>query len=600
LPPEPIDPWELPTPCVAAHNVGKLVLGISNKGYFGNNTSSNFYDCRIGNFHFSGSEYPQKSLINHLWQAAIWVGGVRGTDTLVSEGFFGHFFEPPLLHQHPPLSEFNPDGAPLGEFIERSTVIGSLTYDKSAISQQDFIAKYTDTTVVKQNTADFHEGEIDFLDLRLHKPLFIKVQQNSYAWSHEYSEDIAFFEYLITNIGEKTINDFSFGINLRPHVGYKNVLRGYGTDDLLGFYAGEKVDFGCEASEDSKILWIADNDGDPFNGAFTNVIVPDSEGYDYKSVTSALGVSFIFAPDEPHLLFNWWTYNYDDFGPVMRGNYRNFHTGYLGDPKGDRNKFFVMGNGEIDYDPAFTKKIDQFNETWLYPDQEWIQVHADGSDAFSGLLSFRRGFLTPGGTIPIVIAIVAGENFHRNPSNLQYLPNRPDRYYSNLDFSDLERNTRIAKWIYDNPGVDTDKDGYAGEFRVCVIDSMLDGDSMWIPAVAETTWYKGDGVPDWKPALPPPVPEIWVTPVFRGIHIRFNGQKSENSKDIFTQMNDFEGYNIYIARDERETSYSLVASYDIENYDKYVYNYEKQPDPGWDLLEFPMTLEEIRCNYAYN
>jgi hypothetical protein len=63
-------------------------------------------------------------------------------------------------------------------------------------------------------------------------------------------------------------------------------------------------------------------------------------------------------------------------------------------------------------------------------------------------------------------------------------------------------------------------------------------------------------------------------------------------------LNDFEGYRVYLGRDNRETSFSRLATYDIENYDKYIWNYEKQPEPGWELLDFPSTIKEIRCSYA--
>jgi hypothetical protein len=282
----------------------------------------------------------------------------------------------------------------------------------------------------------------------------------------------------------------------------------------------------------------------------------------------------------------------------MKGNFRNFQTGGIGTPEGDRNKYFIIRNGEKDYDPAYTKKVSPFDLYWLYPDQIWIQENARGGFSFSSLLSAQVANLAPGSTIPVVFAIVAGENFHNDPNNLQNLPDDPDRYYANLDFSDLARNAQVAKWIYDNPGIDTDGDGYMGEYRVCVLDSMLDADSNWIATAAETTYYKGDGVPDWKVALPPPAPKMWVTPMFNGIHIRFNGSASESSKDIFTQLNDFEGYRVYISRDDREHSYSRLASYDIENYDKYIWNEQKQPDPGWDLLDFPMSKADLVCHYA--
>jgi len=601
LPPQPREYWELPTACVSAHDVGKLVLGVSNKGYFGNTTQSKYYDCINGNTYYSGSEYPRNSLINYLWHGSIWIGGVRRGDTLVSEGFFGFFFEPSSSHLHPPYSEFNPEDAPLAEIKQISSIKGSKYYDKSAVSHQDLRVNYTDTIVLNDNIYfDNHPGTTDFLDSRLHKPLFIEITENSYAWSHEYAEDFVLFELSVKNIGEKTIDGFSLGINLEHFAGYKNISRFSSTDDLVGFMKSYSRNAQCGFVDTLNLVWVADNDGDPFNGEFSKQLVTDTSGEEYKSATDAIGAIFVSVPDDPPIYFNWWTYNTSDFGPMMRGNYRNFRTGGLGDPQGDRNKFFIMGNGEIDYDPAYAKKIDQFNQTWLYPDQQWLQQHLTGGQDYSALISFQDGFLTPGGSMPIVFAVVMGENFHTDPGNLQNLPDRPDRYYDNLDFSDLAKNAQWAKWIYDNPGIDTDGDGYKGEYRVCVLDSVLDVDSSWIATVAETTYYKGDGVPDWKAALPPPTPKMWVTPMFRGINIRFNGQESENSKDIFTQMNDFEGYHVYISRDDREQSYSLLASYDIENYDKYIWNEGKQPDAGWELLDFPMSMRDIRCKYAYN
>ncbi|MGH8015433.1 MAG: hypothetical protein ACREBV_04525, partial [Candidatus Zixiibacteriota bacterium] len=605
----PREYWQLPTACVSAHDVGKLTLGVSNKGYFANSTSPIFYNCRNEVFYFSGSEYPRNSLINYLRFGSIWIGGVRRGDTLVTEGVTTppQWFEDAQFHNHPPYSEMNPDEFLGGEITQRSSLKGSEFFDINAISQQDLSAKYTDTIVQLQNPDDGHEGIFDFLDFRLHQPLFIEVTQNSFAWSHEYAEDIVLFEISIRNIGEKMISGFSFGINMESRAGYKNLFRAFTGDDLLGFLKSFSLDDGCGFVDTLNLVWLADRDGDPYNGGFTSQLVKDTAGEDYKSVTGAIGALFLSVPDDQPIYFNWWNRGQgNDFGPMRRGNFRDFRTGGTGSPEGDRNKYFVMRNQEVDYDPAYVKKIEQSNLTWIYPDQDYVLNWPTGPRSLSSMLSFRGESLTGGSSTRLVFAVLMGENFHTDPNNLQNLPDNPDRYYANLDFSDLAHNAQIAKWIYDNPGVDTDKDGYRGEFRVCVLDSVLDVDSngstglttSWTVTVAETTWYKGDGVPDWKPALPPPTPKMWVKPVFNGINIRFNGQESENSKDIFTQMNDFEGYHIYLSRDEREPSYSLIATYDIENYDKYIWNYDKQPDPGWDLLDFPMTPDEVRCNYA--
>ena len=154
-----------------------------------------------------------------------------------------------------------------------------------------------------------------------------------------------------------------------------------------------------------------------------------------------------------------------------------------------------------------------------------------------------------------------------------------------------------AGWIYDNPGVDTDGDGYFGDYRICVFDSV-ETESGWIATAAETTWYRGDGVPDWRGAAPPPAPYVYIEPTYQGFRIRFNGERSETEKDLFFHTVDFEGYRIYLGRDEREASLSLIESYDRYNFDKYVWNNQKLPDPGWQLRDIPYTLDSLRCLYG--
>src|SRR5574341_1566995 len=107
---------------------------------------------------------------------------------------------------------------------------------------------------------------------------------------------------------------------------------------------------------------------------------------------------------------------------MRHGNYRDFRTGGTGSPEGDRNKLFVMRNREIDYDPAYVKKIDQSNSTWMYPDQEYVRNWATGAFALSSLLSFWNGSLAGGSSIRLVFAVVMGENFHTDPFNLANLP----------------------------------------------------------------------------------------------------------------------------------------------------------------------------------
>ena len=43
IPPGAIEWPELPTACVSAHDVGKIVLGVSNKGHYANNCRCEYY-----------------------------------------------------------------------------------------------------------------------------------------------------------------------------------------------------------------------------------------------------------------------------------------------------------------------------------------------------------------------------------------------------------------------------------------------------------------------------------------------------------------------------------------------------------------------------
>jgi hypothetical protein len=239
--------------------------------------------------------------------------------------------------------------------------------------------------------------------------------------------------------------------------------------------------------------------------------------------------------------------------------------------------------------------MNNYLNDWKKPPQDIAENFSDGFVP-ELLLSWGPVTIYPGTSYRLIFAIVGGENLHVDPDNLANLPDNPLTFTNNLDFSDFVRNCLMAEWVYDNPGVDTDHDGYRGEFRVCVLDSILSGNE-WLYTKADTQWYKGDGVPDLRGAIPPPAPEFWLTSVHNGIHVRFNGHASETELDPFLNISDFEGYHIYLGRDEREASLSLVASYDRENYDKYFLN-RSLLTPEWQLLDIPFTLDDLRCLYG--
>ena len=569
--------------CLGIHDVGRLVFGITNFGRVGlGKERSPNYDCFTG-VRAPLGEYPKGSKTTYLYKGALWIGAVVGEDTLVSTGN--------------DLNNESREMHPVTEMIHRSTLERDSPESRDAVSEQDYIAVYVDTF-----TRGVPNRSFDPLDNRPHKPLYVEVTQRSFAWSYSHADDFILIEYDIRNIGKQVLKDVYVGVywdadvhrsQRNVHIQtYPNIGKGItdGRDDLSGFlFATPSRWETCDFLDTVGIAWTADNDGDP---------LPSGE----FEVPNVVGIRFLSsALFKRNVSFNWWTYNYNpiyDFGPQQKKNYRFMGNG-LGTPYGDKRKYTMLSNGEVDYDQAYTRTIGQFDPIWLYPNQQISRRASSGVDV-QCLLSIGPYEMGPGASVTIPVAFVAGEGFHTNPGN-HYVNLRrhywPDDYYQNVDFSSLVANAIIADWVYDIPGVDTDGDEYKGKFRVCVLDSnFIDG--QWVAADAETTYYQGDGIPDWKAAEPPPTPEFWLYPTLGGLRVRFNGMLSETTRDVFSGKFDFEGYRIYIARDDRETSYSLVAQYDRENYDKYVYTTRRGVYPSFQQFDDPFTLEELRCLYG--
>jgi len=574
-----------PAYCIAGHRVGKIVLGVNNAGTFGTGFMSGA-DWFTGQY-VPSCEYPKRSNIQYLFAGAIWIGAVVGRDTLVSVGADGW--------QH--TQEMFPEEAPLGYMIKRSIIDPSKPEYEGAISEEDYISVYTDTITMGVDPDYFG---------RPHKPLYIEVTDGNYAWSYAYAEDFVLFDYQIKNIGQNRLKNVYMGLYVDADVCYNCEGTNGFADDICGFRDTMRRQYGkCEYIDTVNIAWIADNEGD-----FSRL---PSEQTPHVTATRIVRTP----ATKLDVSFNWWISNGSaplDFGPREKDTvgrlkdwFRDFGTGGIGTPEGDVNKYYVLRNREFDYDQVYTYTITENDTLWQYPSNRGLaEDFADGFDT-RYLLSFGPFDIDPGQKLPISLAYIAGENFHTYRDNIYNLPDDPDAFYDSLHFEDLGTNSMWASWIYDNPGVDTDGDKYFGKCRFCVTDSTVIGSTMVIDTVTfdttweinyksvDTIWYEGDGVPDFRGASPPPAPDFWIEPSVGSLHIRFNGTRSETTKDVFSRLIDFEGYRIYIARDERASSYSVVSSYDLEDYNKYVYDTVKG---DFELAGIPYTLEVLRAIYG--
>jgi hypothetical protein len=590
-----VDP---PAHCLAAHRVGKISLAISNNATLGvNYTAAQSVDCFTNRSIGFSCEVPKNSGVEYVYGGSFWIGAVVGRDTLVTVGFDGWQSN----------AEFNPDPSPNGDMIKRS-IIDPTDFElyEDAISEEDYIAQYTDTSI--ENVTGTYDGNSDPSG---HRPIGIEVIQRSYAWSYEYAEDFVLFDYSIENIGTRALREVYMGVYVDADVGadqQTNYL-----DDVCGFIP-EFLDthLTCEFIDAANIAWIADNDGD-IGGAF-------------QPSPHVTGTRIIRTPAESlDVSFNWWVGNGAaalDFGPREQPNkgklaepHRDFGTGGLGTPEGDRNKYYSLRNQEFDYDQVFTAivatgRLLDLDTLFLAPNPTLKGDLADGFDT-RYLLSFGPFNIDPGEVLPLSFAYVAGLNLHSDPQNVGDLPGDPEGYYQGVNFKDLLVNARWAEWVYDNPGVDTDSDGFAGIMRFCPIDSIFCGidtvvnppadtsyDSVFCYTVVDTTFSIGDGVPDFRGASPPPAPQIFIEPKIGEIKVRFNGYRSETTRDPFSRSFDFEGYSIYVGRDDRSSSYSKLVSYDLENFNKWTFNATAIP-PVFQLKDEPFSYDELFNLYAF-
>lgn len=551
--------------CVASHRINQMVLAINNNGTFGTGfTLGSSGDCFTGD-EVNSCEYPKGSNSIYLFSACFWIGAVIGRDTVVSLGADGWSFNRELFPFRQPM-------------IRRSIIDPEDPEYEGAISEEDFIATYTDT---------FTEGIPADLFGQPHIPIRMAITENSYGWSYGYAEDFILFDYQIRSMNDQVINNLYLGIYCDADV-YVPGAGDY-SDDITGFMETYDRKVGTCVYEDTvNIAWLADNDGDLDLA---------------RSVPHVTGMRIVRTPqDTLQVSYNWWfsASGELDFGPRerpltgrLKENWRDFGTGGTGTPEGDRNKYYIMSNREFDYDQARVASIGPNDPLWIYPKQELVEEWATGADT-RYLLSFGPFQIRPGQTLPLSFAYVGGKDLHSKLDNLDNLPYNYTAFYENLSFDDFAENARWASWIYDNPGVDTDSDGYRGAYHLCPIDSVLN-DTIWTFTEYDTLWYIGDGIPDFRGAAPPPAPEFWLTPSRSKIHIRFNGTRSQTTRDVFTNEVDFEGYRVYIARDSRETSFSVICSYDRENYLQYEWIPKRKL---WQISPKPFTRQELACLYG--
>jgi hypothetical protein len=415
-----------------AHTANNLWLCISNWGILGSQMRDpDIPDPETGEV-LPSSAFPGGSDLEYLWMGGIWIGAVVNDTPYVSLGYDGWF----RIH------ELWPDSGTTGAIVENEW-----------LGDQEFVAVYMDTSAGNP-WAPWPDPWSPPHSIN------VKITQHSYVWKTPGFNDFVILDYTIKNIGTQLLSEPYIGFYMDAdimHIDEGCSYCPYGPlDDITGFlrlYDGDTVN----------IAWASDNDGhgSEDGGASATQFSPG------KSPTAVVGMKLLGASTPGlQLSYNWWNSHVEgfprDWGPWTQENQgiwaqencyapgdSFFPDHVLGTPGGDCSKYFIMSNGEIDYDQIYSC-VDQTPEGWLPPNDTMCGDFANGFDT-RFLFSFGPfNPLAPGDSLRFAVAWVAGDSFHVDPTNLAQDPQMidPDRFYSNLNFSKLVENSQTALLVY--------------------------------------------------------------------------------------------------------------------------------------------------------
>ncbi|HUU45457.1 MAG TPA: hypothetical protein VM118_06950 [Acidobacteriota bacterium] len=542
------------------HYAGEVWMTFANRGSFGTAHGGSGrceIDQEILRIRYCPSfEFPGGSRVDYLFDGGFWFGGITGADTLVSACY----------SQSGGTFEFN-SFARIATGVPPGLTVGCGSYGENRQLEQTYWCVYSDTILTAAIAGS-------------HTPMGLEVLQVSHQSSDNLARNFIIFDLYVTNVSDQPIQDFYAGIFTDCDAYY--IYQG-GTpydDDISGFLHTWPNSTDPRFEDTLNIAWTADNDGDPENGRWAG-----------SSARGAMGFRFLRMPKGASESFNWWTSTSGgnlDWGPRRAIDLRELGTGGQGTPQGDRNGYHFMSNGELDYG-QLEAAVDHSPEGWKPPPGVLVCNLADGADTRSLFSAGPEKLLEPGETVPFTIAFIGGENIHRYPDNFEnnYSCEDPYRFIADLDFSNMAKNAWWAGFIFDNFGVDTDGDGYGGEYYKPVKDF-------------DTVYYTGDGCPDFVGPAAPPAPcgdDLTLTTRPARLEVTWSGAESELFIDPLMRMSTFEGYKIYIAArnspDDIPASrdYSLLASWDVVDYRRFTY----EPRAAiWETSSHPMTTEQWR------
>ncbi len=177
-------------------NIGNIGLTVTNFGTYGHGFSlwPEQPSC----------EYPLGSGIEHIFDGGLWIGGFIADDSL-GNNKSGPFVTTGAVDAASVSFRgggFEFTNEPGSRVIERSSLADSPFFNPDAVSHQDFVMDYADTSRTLSN------GEF----IPNHNPLGVTVHHETYAWNFPFANFFVIMNYWIKNVSNKFIDSVFVGL----------------------------------------------------------------------------------------------------------------------------------------------------------------------------------------------------------------------------------------------------------------------------------------------------------------------------------------------------------------------------------------------------
>lgn len=485
-------------------NASNVRLNVTNIGTFGNA----FRGYRDGTGDASG-EYPAGSGVEHLFEGGIWIGGrENGGQIVVSTSAYD---APQGYAPGRGGFEFHVDSTITGAargLQERSSLFDSRFFDPDAVSHQDYVATFSDKSIVVPGTQ---------IPISNHtRPMGVRVEMETYNWNFTFTDFMVIVNLRFHNEGNNTYDDVYTAlwnntvvrnINITPagaggSAFYNRGGNGYMDSLHLAYCYDAAGDLGFTES------YI----GQKFLGA------TDKDGFHHPDLDSNFNPTTGQRELEDLLVhYNAWVFN-------------DFNADFAF-PQTENDRYQKMSDG-LNQDPCWDNPSDPNCNGRNF--QAELNLAGNRSDLVSAG-PFQN--FAPGDVIEVSFAYVfAKKNEDGNP---------------NQDNNEFQRANLIANAGWAQQAFNGEDRNFNG-----VLDPGEDND--------------GDGeITRFILPSPPNIPYTRVEPNDGYIDI-FWSDNAERSIDPISNREDFEGYRLYLAKlgfdvtgvQDLSRDFTLVAQYD--------------------------------------